>query len=379
MSDLKAGTSAFSSFSVSAQNTSSPPGCGPVDKSGRLFFVLVYSLLVLVSFLSSGSAGSELQLHAVSFLLLPLQVGLVVNSFILWFHCCRVRRRVASSLMIYLRNLSAADLLLCFSLPLRIINYTSSSDTLLYCSFGASALFLNMYASILFMGYISANRYLKIVCLVGTHFLMTTRAAHIISTATWVFLLAPMTTYIVLMQINHKHLNSPVSSCEDLLTETFKPFFTVVHVCAGIIFLSVLVSLLFFYHSTSRRVLEAQKNQPTSCDSGKLVKSRRNILVLVSVFCVCFVPYHLVRLLSLSVLRDCVLDRLFYYSLEFTCMVSVLNVCLDPLVYFALSKAFRTRVSLRLRTARVSSRGREEQGEPSPANIQNQVSLSTTG
>lgn len=76
------------------------------------------------------------------------------------FYFCRAHHRVSSSLTVYLKNLTAADFLLCLSLPIRITNYANASVTIhvLYCSIGASALFLNMYASILFMGYIAANR-----------------------------------------------------------------------------------------------------------------------------------------------------------------------------------------------------------------------------
>ncbi|MEQ2160015.1 hypothetical protein XENOCAPTIV_020895, partial [Xenoophorus captivus] len=88
-------------------------------------------------------------------------VGCIFNSFTLWFHCCGAHGQVSKSWMIYLKHLTAADLLLCGSLPLRIVHYASSSFPihLLYCSFGAPLLFLNMVASILFMGYIAANRY----------------------------------------------------------------------------------------------------------------------------------------------------------------------------------------------------------------------------
>lgn len=62
--------------------------------------------------------------------------------------------------MVYLKNLAAADFLLCLSLPLRISHYASRSAAihLLYCNLGASIFYINMYASILFMGYIAANR-----------------------------------------------------------------------------------------------------------------------------------------------------------------------------------------------------------------------------
>lgn len=120
----------------------------------------------------------------------------------------------------------------------------------------------------------------------------------------------------------------------------------IVHTGAATIFLLVLVSMLFFYCSASRRVLQAQQRQQTSSGSRRLEKSCRNILVLVSIFCVCFVPYQLSRLLRLLQGTCSVLQMLFYLK-EVTTMVSVLNICLDPLVYFFLCKAFRAQVRRR--------------------------------
>lgn len=92
--------------------------------------------------------------------LFPEQVGLVLNGFTLRVYFCGTQQHMASSVTIYLKNLAAADFLISLCLPLRIVNYASSSVPVrrVYCNFGASAFYLNMYASILFMGYIAANR-----------------------------------------------------------------------------------------------------------------------------------------------------------------------------------------------------------------------------
>uniref|UniRef100_A0A3P9C7B3 G-protein coupled receptors family 1 profile domain-containing protein n=1 Tax=Maylandia zebra TaxID=106582 RepID=A0A3P9C7B3_9CICH len=248
--------------------------------------------------------------------------------------------------IIYLKNLTAADFLLCLSLPLRITHYASSSVIIrqLYCSFGACAIFLNMYASIIFMGYIAANRYLKIIQPSGTHILQTAKTAHIISIITWVFLLVPTVTYTILFFITQTPVTSNPSCCDPFFSESIKLFFTIIHTLSPIIFLLVSICMVFFYYSTSRRVLQAQQSQLASSGSEKLVKSRRNMLVLVSIFCVCFVPYHLARLpYSLLWSNDSV-GSVLNYVMEVTTMVAVFNVCLDPVVYFFLCKSFRAKM-----------------------------------
>nr|XP_024656145.1 P2Y purinoceptor 14-like [Maylandia zebra] len=252
--------------------------CGNVDTSANPFFMLVYSLVFLV--------------------------GLPLNGFIMKFYCCRARQQASSSLMVYLKNLTAADFLLCLSLSLRIAHYAISSSAmvqLLHCTVGGSAFFLNMYASIIFMAYIAAN-----------------------------------------------------SSSVSLL-------YKILHTFSAIIVLLVFISMVFFYYSISRKVLQSQQRQLASSGSEKLVKSRRNMLVLVSIFCVCFVPYHLVRLPFVFLSNSCSVGRVLYYLKEAAAMVSVFNVCLDPVVYFYLCKTFRAQVRKASRRTNIQQANEESE------------------
>ncbi|XP_047195459.1 P2Y purinoceptor 14 [Hippoglossus stenolepis] len=304
-------------------NVSNGTGCDQVNTPAHVFFMLVYSLLFLV--------------------------GLLLNGFTLKVYFCRGQQRTTSSVTVYLKNLAASDFLISLCLPIRIIHFTSSSVPVrqVYCNFGSSAFYLNMYASILFMGFIAANRYLKIVHPLGTHILQTVRVARIASTVTWVFLLASSCSYIILSLLTQEDLSSvPVTvSCDFLHSPQLSVFYKVIHTCSATIFLLVLISLVLFYYGTSRRLSQVQQRQPASSSSNKLAKSRRNMLVLVIVFCVCFVPYHLVRLPYAFLSKQCRWSQTFFYLKELTIMVSVLNVCLDPLIYFIFCKAFRAQLS----------------------------------
>ncbi|KAL4008725.1 hypothetical protein ACER0C_002577 [Sarotherodon galilaeus] len=311
--------------------------CDAVDTSASTFFMVVYSLLFVV--------------------------GLPLNGFIMKFYCCRAQQQASSSLMVYLKNLTAADFLLCLSLPLRIIHYNSSSPMvqLLYCTVGASAFFLNMYTSIIFMAYIAANRYRKIVHPSGTHIPQTVRTARIISVITWVILLAPTIAFISFFISSKQPLISNPSHCVDFFSSSVSLLYKILHTFSAIIVLLVFISLVFFYYSISRRVLQAQQTQLASSGSEKLVKSRRNMLVLVSIFCVCFVPYHLVRLPFTFLFNSCSVDPVLYNLHEVAAMVSVFNVCLDPVVYFFLCKTFRARVRKMSRRTNIQQANEESE------------------
>ncbi|KAF3848198.1 hypothetical protein F7725_021226 [Dissostichus mawsoni] len=210
------------SFNQSLGNEST--ACDQVDTSARLFFLLGHSLVFLV--------------------------GLLLNGFTLKVYFCRAQQQQSSSVTVYLKNLVAADFLISLCLPLRILNYASTS----------------------------------------VHIHLTVRAAHIISTLTWLFLLATPETLIPV----------PLSlSCDALHSQLLSAVYKVIHSCSVLIFLLVLVSLVFFYHSTSRR------------------------------------------------LKRCSWSQTFFYLKEVTVLLSVLNVCLDPLIYFIFCKAFRAQLNLK--------------------------------
>ncbi|XP_036943348.1 P2Y purinoceptor 14-like [Acanthopagrus latus] len=347
---------------MSDNRTDNSTGCVQVHTTAQVFFMAYYSLVFLV--------------------------GLFLNGFTLKVYFCRAQQQLTSSVTVYLRNMAAADFFISLCLPIRIAHYANSSIAVsqIYCSFGASAFYLNMYASILFMGYIAANRYLKIVHPLGNHILQTARAAHIVSIVTWVVLLAMTGTYISLSlstQADQLPVGSVVS-CDVLHSKELSLFYKIIHTFSAAIFLLVLVSLVFFYYSTSRRLSLAQQKQPMSLGSKKLAKSRRNMMVLVSVFCVCFVPYHLVRL-PYALLKPCSWGQAFFYLKELTIMGSVLNVCLDPLIYFIFCKAFRSQLSLRRVFSATQLTGpadrterRSSDGRMSTIRINRKTSLSMT-
>ncbi|XP_053176301.1 P2Y purinoceptor 12-like [Scomber japonicus] len=315
--------------SVTNQTTDDINQCDQRDAKAHLFFMVVYTLVFVV--------------------------GLVLNSLTLKVYFCSAQQQVSSIIMVYLRNLAVSDFLLCLYLPLRIINYISSSVTfrLVNCNFAVFGLYLNMYASILFMGYIAVNRYLKIIYPSGNHFLRTVQAARIISTVTWVFLLALLISFVTMSLLTQEAPNVVTNSCESLHSSQVHVFNIIIRICAAIIFFVILVSLVFFYYSASRSVLQAQQRQLASFSCKKLRRSRRKMLVLVSVFCVCFVPYHLVRLPYIFLHRQCSLSKVFYYLKEVTVLLSVLNVCLDPFIYFMFSKAFREQLTSTLQRGEI--------------------------
>ncbi|XP_073673518.1 P2Y purinoceptor 14-like [Garra rufa] len=261
-------------------------------------------------------------------------------------------QHVQSSVTVFMKNLVAADFFLCLCLPLRIAAYANKSEIMsnIHCSFGATAFYINMYASIFFMDFIAANRYLMIVRPVETQALQTVHTAHYISAATWLCFLAMASIYLILFLQNFWGQMPDAFTCESRHSSQLSVTYKVLHCVTFVGFVFVLVSLIVLYWKTHQRLREVQLSSQVSSESQTFKRSKHKMLVLVVIFCMCFVPYHLVRLPYIFIkplLNDCTSVQPFYILKELTIVLAALNASLDPLIYFFFCKTFRARFNFR--------------------------------
>uniref|UniRef100_A0A3P9LJL9 Si:ch73-309g22.1 n=1 Tax=Oryzias latipes TaxID=8090 RepID=A0A3P9LJL9_ORYLA len=296
-------------------------------------------------------------------------VGLPLNCMVAWIF---LRLGADSGLVVYLQNMVVADLLMLITIPLRVADNLGFQNKDLYvitCRYTDVLFYTCLYMGIIFIGFISLERYakivhpsyLKIVHPVGNHVLQTRKAAFILSTVTWAVLGSVMGLYAILSIATAKENVTvpPEISCDFLQGPEVDLLYKAVHTVCFIVFLFVLGALAFLYRGISRRVLLMQRRQSATSTSKKLTKSRRNMLVLVSVFSICFVPYHLIRLpyaFNKNSVRSW--GQWFTNLKEVGVMLSACNVCLDPLIYFIFCKAFRAQLMFKrvFDTSEVSSR-----------------------
>ncbi|XP_055471556.1 C5a anaphylatoxin chemotactic receptor 1 [Psammomys obesus] len=89
-------------------------------------------------------------------------VGVPGNALVVWVTACEARRTINA---IWFLNLAMADLLSCLALPIlftTIINHNYWHFSSLACTVLPSLILLNMYASILLLAAISADRFLLV-------------------------------------------------------------------------------------------------------------------------------------------------------------------------------------------------------------------------
>lgn len=178
-----------------------------------------------------------------------------------------------------------------------------------------------------------------------TNELQTVRIARHISAAIWLFLLAISSIYLILVLQNFQsHDQKHELTCGSQHSLQISLAYKIISCVAFVIFIFVLVSLILLYWKTLQKLREVQFSTQTSFNSQTFRNSKRNMLVLIVIFCLCFVPYHLVIMLNLFIkplLHDCSVLRVFYTLKELAVLLAALNASLDPLIYFLFSRAFR--------------------------------------
>uniref|UniRef100_UPI003084700B Probable G-protein coupled receptor 34,Probable G-protein coupled receptor 34,YL-365 n=1 Tax=Homo sapiens TaxID=9606 RepID=UPI003084700B len=126
-------------------------------------------------------------------------VGLVGNIIALYVFLGIHRKR--NSIQIYLLNVAIADLLLIFCLPFRImyhINQNKWTLGVILCKVVGTLFYMNMYISIILLGFISLDRYIKINRSIQQRKAITTKQSIYVCCIVWMLALGGFLTMIIL-------------------------------------------------------------------------------------------------------------------------------------------------------------------------------------
>ncbi|XP_068105641.1 probable G-protein coupled receptor 34 [Hyperolius riggenbachi] len=265
-------------------------------------------------------------------------VSNILALFVFWTNCQK-----CTSMVIYMRNLAVADLLLSLCLPFRIA-YQNNEGPALLCQIIGAFFYLNMYASIMFLSLISMDRYLKIIRPLQQFKIhsvsWSTRATQVV----WAINVVCIIPFLI---ENKDKTNEP---CGQKCFH-FKKRGSVsaaINSTAVIAFFVLLFLFVFFYAKISLKLHQASlgRSQPqTKRNSNRAMK--KSFVVLI-IFIVCFVPYHLVRipyiLAQIDSIHSMDWKQTLHITNELVLCLSTLNSCLDPVIYFFLSASFKRAV-----------------------------------
>ncbi|RVE75380.1 hypothetical protein OJAV_G00016160 [Oryzias javanicus] len=317
------------SSSSSSSNNSSLP-CKMDNNSLRLLLAVFYSLF--------------------------FAVGLVCNLFALWVFLFMHPKR--NSVRVFLINCAVADLVLLACLPFRVSYHARGDEWVLgwlACKMVGNAFYVNMYISIMLLGFISLDRYLKLrgrgrarPGFDGTLCGRTRLRTWAVCGGLWgISFLA----FVFLVAQPEKNVNVSIGSIDtvEALDKCFhyKKSKGTAYFNAVVVFLfwMVFAMLIISYAKIAARLLQVSRDRPDLPNAHKYARTAKKSFFVLFLFTVCFGPYHAFRPVyihsQLSEGLSCGYLRVMDCTNELVLLLSAFNSCLDPIMYFLLSGSVR--------------------------------------
>ncbi|XP_062867064.1 G protein-coupled receptor 34 like [Trichomycterus rosablanca] len=284
--------------------------CGIEDQNLSLFLPITYLVICISGLLSN-----------------------TISIFVFF-----LRRHADSSMVVYMRHLALADSLLFLCLPLRIY-YHNKEGPFFLCKIVGVFFYINMYASISFLSLISLDRYLKVVKAVWVFRLQKTLWSRIASYTVWAILVLGTSLFFVSNKQEHP--------CDKICFH----FHDKGQLAGGInlfvvaLFVVFFLGIMFFYVNIALKLKTMEMNKGDTNAQNRKKHLVMKTFVVPVIFTLCFLPYHLVRvpyvLAQMNVIQDLNRKQQLHHWNEITLLISTLNSCLDPIIYYFLSSMYR--------------------------------------
>ncbi|XP_026109761.1 proteinase-activated receptor 4 [Carassius auratus] len=258
-------------------------------------------------------------------------IGLPTNLLALWVLLLRTKKLPSTILLI---NLTICDLLLLLVLPFRIVyhflgnNWTFGDP---FCRVVTGLFYGNMYGSVVCLALIAMDRYVALVHPFGAKMLRSNKNSVYMSVLVWLVVLAAVVPLLASQQ-SYKIANLPITTCHDALpieqhTTYFLPYFTTLF---SLCFLLPLLVVLFCYSAVLHTLM---------ADRQRFAHAIRVTVLILIVFVVCLLPSNILLLLHYSKSN---FD--LYVPYQITLSFSTFNSCLDPIIFYYVSKDFRKKL-----------------------------------
>lgn len=303
-------------------------------------------------------------------------VALILNSLAAWIF---FKIPSSSTFVVLLKNVVVADLLMTLTIPLKVLRDAGLGPWQVhafYCRFSAVLFYITMYISILLLGFISLDRYMKICRPFGKCAQLKVRTGQMLSAAVWVVMLSLALPNVILSDQPPQFPGGRLK-CTSMKSETgilwHKGF---IYFCQ-VVFWGTLALMVVCYTFISKKVYESHKASKSRSQTTSR-RTKANVFVVVVVFFVCFAPYHFVRFpythsQTNSTDRHCHAKNALFIAKEATLFLSVTNVFLDPLIYVFLCRMFRKKVTATVCCKQLHSVATESTGTSTQQEMSNVI------
>ncbi|XP_069496656.1 chemerin-like receptor 1 [Ambystoma mexicanum] len=283
----------------------------------------------------------SMQTLSLLFYSLAFLLGVTGNGLVIWITGFRMKKTVNT---VWFLNLSIADFILTFSLPLGI-TYTAMNNhwpfgTIL-CKIISMVGILNLYASIFFLVVISVDRCLMVAYPVWSQNNRTPRMARLVAMTTWIVALAFSLPALVFRDTltgrgnttfcfnNYNFTDPQIVS----LAQMRKMAMSLTSFICG--FLIPFIVIFFCYSVLTCKLKRSQL--------AKSSKPFRIMCAVVLSFFLCWLPTHIFMLIEMGLKKEssCLMKRAFLIGSPVVSSIAYFNSCINPIIYVFIVRDFK--------------------------------------
>ncbi|XP_036760074.2 succinate receptor 1 [Manis pentadactyla] len=276
-------------------------------------------------------------------------VGILGNTTVVFGYLFCLKNWNSSN--IYLFNLSISDLAFLCTFPMLMRSYANGKwvygDVL--CITNRYMLHANLYTSILFLTFISIDRYLLMKYPFREHLLQKKESAILISLAIWVLVTLEL---LPILPLINPVIAGNGSSCIDYANSGDPKYNLVYSMCLTFSgFLIPLFVMCFFYFKIALFLKQRSRQLTTTLPIEKPLSL---VVMAVVIFSVLFTPYHVMRNVRIASRLGSrkqswctqIIINSFYVM---TRPLAFLNSAINPVFYFLMGDHFREMLMSKLR------------------------------
>ncbi|XP_076833086.1 G-protein coupled receptor 171-like isoform X4 [Brachyhypopomus gauderio] len=274
-------------------------------------------------------------------------VGMAGSLVALWAFI--YSRNFKKCINIYLINLLTADFLLTLALPVKIANDLGVDSQLLmifHCQISSPIIYINMYASVIFLAFVSVHRYLQITNSSKLLRLQEVGFAAMMSAVVWVLVLF-INVPNMAIPIKEEVKFTSALTCADLKRDVGQNWHVLSVFLGMAIFLNTSAAVLMSNGLVLKRFWGKRGGEPE--EQAVAHHATLNIGLVTVAYIVCFVPYHAVRMpytfTQNQLITDCDVRKHLFLAKESTLLLAILHVCFDPVLYFFFCSSFRNQIT----------------------------------
>ncbi|XP_075788423.1 proteinase-activated receptor 3 [Pelodiscus sinensis] len=257
-------------------------------------------------------------------------LGVPSNAITLWMLFFRIR---SVCMAIFYTNLAISDFLFCILLPFKIAYHLNGNNWVfgeIMCRTTTAIFYGNMYCSILFLMCISICRYMAVVHPFTYRSLPKRTYATLVCGIVWITVSLYMLPFCIMKQSYYlEQLN--IFTCHDVhnACETSSPFQFYYFISLAIFGFVIPLAIIIFCYISIIQTLYTYKQ--------KWLWYVKISLLILMIFAICFTPSNIILIVHHVYYYYYKTDSLYIFYL-IALSLSSLNSCLDPFLYYLMSK-----------------------------------------